>query len=76
MVIGVGKAIMNNLPFMHIALAEPPAIACISGGILNPKKLVSHASPLEKAHNSLHLCADTRNSGTKVLVVDEQEGSL
>ncbi|KAJ6125650.1 hypothetical protein N7471_012967 [Penicillium samsonianum] len=89
MVIGVGKAIMNNLPFMHISLAEidlrfinryrdtwPPAIACLSGGILELKKLVSHVFPLEKAHDALHLCADTRNGSIKVLVVDEQEASL
>ncbi|KAJ5206533.1 Polyketide synthase enoylreductase [Penicillium cf. griseofulvum] len=89
MVIGVGKAIMNNLPFMHISLAEidlrfinryrdtwPPAIACLSGGILDLKKLVSHIFPLDKAEDALHLCADTRNGSIKVLVVDDQEASL
>ncbi|KAJ5235806.1 hypothetical protein N7489_005897 [Penicillium chrysogenum] len=89
MVIGVGKAIMNNLPFMHISLAEidlrfinryrdtwPPAVACLSGGILDLKKLVSHRFPLEKAQDALHLCADTRNGSIKVLVVDEQDVSL
>ncbi|OQE05202.1 hypothetical protein PENVUL_c026G00048 [Penicillium vulpinum] len=89
MVIGVGKAIMNNLPFMHISLAEidlrfinryrdtwPPAIACLSGGILDLKKLVSHVFPLERAEDALHLCADTRNGSIKVLVVDEQEASV
>ncbi|KAJ5084924.1 hypothetical protein NUU61_009503 [Penicillium alfredii] len=89
MVIGVGKAIMHNLPFMHISLAEidlrfinryrdtwPPAIACLSGGILDLKKLISHVFPLEKAQDALHLCADPRNGGIKVLVVDEQETSL
>ncbi|KAK5788964.1 hypothetical protein VI817_009922 [Penicillium citrinum] len=86
MVIGVGKAIMNNLPFMHISLAEidlrfinryrdtwPPAIQCLSGGILDLKKLVSHTFPLEKAEDALELCADTRNGSIKVLVVDEQD---
>ncbi|CAI7614287.1 hypothetical protein N7533_013350 [Penicillium manginii] len=89
MVIGVGKAIMNNLPFMHISLAEidlrfinryrdtwPPAIQCLSGGILDLKRLVSHVFPLEKAEDALHLCADTRNGSIKVLVVDEEEASL
>ncbi|OQE38995.1 hypothetical protein PENCOP_c007G07525 [Penicillium coprophilum] len=88
MVIGVGKAMMNNLPFMHISLAEidlrfinryrdtwPPAIACLSGGILDLNKLVSHVFPLEKAQDALHLCADTRNGSIKVLVIDEQEAS-
>ncbi|CAG8425740.1 unnamed protein product [Penicillium salamii] len=89
MVIGVGKAIMNNLPFMHLSLAEidlrfinryrdtwPPAISCLSGGILDLRKLVSHVFPLEKAEEALHLCADTRNGSIKVLVVDEQDASL
>ncbi|KAJ5863559.1 uncharacterized protein N7529_005475 [Penicillium soppii] len=89
MVIGVGKTIMNNLPFMHLSLAEidlrfinryrdtwPPAISCLSGGVLDLKKLVSHVFPLEKVQDALHLCADTRNGSIKVLVVDEQEASL
>ncbi|KAJ5784231.1 uncharacterized protein N7503_009443 [Penicillium pulvis] len=89
MVIGVGKALMNNLPFMHLSLAEidlrfinryrdtwPPAIACLSGGILDLKKLVSHVFPLERAEEALHLCADTRNGSIKVLIVDDQEASL
>ncbi|CAL5875285.1 uncharacterized protein PFLUO_LOCUS9590 [Penicillium psychrofluorescens] len=84
MVIGVGKTIMNNLPFMHLSLAEidlrfinryrdtwPPAIACLSGGILDLKKLVSHVFPLEKAQDALHLCVDPRNGSIKVLVVDD-----
>ncbi|KAJ6086327.1 hypothetical protein N7486_010608 [Penicillium sp. IBT 16267x] len=89
MVIGVGMAIMNNLPFMHLSLAEidlrfinryrdtwPPAITCLSGGILDLKKLVSHVFPLERAEEALKLCADTRNGSIKVLVVDDQEASL
>ncbi|PYH49664.1 putative alcohol dehydrogenase [Aspergillus saccharolyticus JOP 1030-1] len=78
-VIGVGKAVMNNLPFMHISLAEidlrfinryrdtwPPAIACLSGGILDLKKLVSHTFPLGRAVDALELCADPRNGSIKV----------
>ncbi|KAJ5815760.1 Polyketide synthase enoylreductase [Penicillium riverlandense] len=89
MVIGVGKTIMNNLPFMHISLAEidlrfinryrdtwPPAIACLSGGILDLKKLVSHVFPLEKAQDALQLSADPRNGSIKVLVVDDTTVSL
>ncbi|RHZ60778.1 hypothetical protein CDV55_105417 [Aspergillus turcosus] len=88
-VIGVGKAIMNNLPFMHISLAEidlrfinryrdtwPSAIACLSGGILDLKKLVSHVFPLERAKDALQLCADSRNGSIKVTVVDEVDASL
>ncbi|PGH27448.1 hypothetical protein AJ80_00927 [Polytolypa hystricis UAMH7299] len=89
MVIGVGKAIMNNLPFMHISLAEvkllfinryrdtwPAAIACLKGGILDLKKLVSHTFPLEKAKDALELSSDPRNGSIKVLVVDNVEAKL
>ncbi|KAJ6071026.1 hypothetical protein N7467_012345 [Penicillium canescens] len=89
MVIGVGKAIMNNLPFMYLSLAEidlrfinryrdiwSPAIAYLSGGILDLKMLVSHVFSLKKAQDALHLCADTSNSSIKVLIVDEEEASL
>lgn len=85
MVIGVGKSIMNNLPFMHLSLAEiqlkfinryrdtwAPAIQCLDGGILKDlTKLVSHTFPLEKARYAMELCSDTRNGSIKVLVVDE-----
>lgn len=54
----------------------PPAIQCLSGGILNLKKLVSHVFPLEKAEDALHLCADTSSGNIKVLVVDEKGASL
>ncbi|KAJ6104797.1 hypothetical protein N7523_011117 [Penicillium sp. IBT 18751x] len=89
MVIGVGKAMMNNLPFMHLSLAEidlhfinryrdtwPPAIQCLSGGILDLTRLVSHVFPLEKAEDALRLCADTRNGSIKVMVVDDQKATL
>ncbi|GAB1218283.1 hypothetical protein ATERTT37_007537 [Aspergillus terreus] len=88
-VIGVGKAVMNNLPFMHISMAEidlrfinryrdtwPPAIACLSGGILDLKKLVSHTFPLEKAMDALHLCADPSQRSIKVTVVDDVDASI
>lgn len=89
MVIGVGKSIMNNLPFMHISLAEiqlkfinrycdtwAPAIQCLSGGILTGlTRLVSHTFPLEKAKDALELCSDTRNGSIKVLVVDEVDAT-
>ncbi|KAL4894914.1 alcohol dehydrogenase [Aspergillus ambiguus] len=88
-VIGVGKAVMNNLPFMHISLAEidlrfinryrdtwRPAIACLSGGILDLKKLVSHQFPLEKAMDALHLCADSSQQSIKVTIVDDVDATL
>ncbi|KAJ9144572.1 GroES-like protein [Pleurostoma richardsiae] len=83
-VIGVGKAIMNNLPFMHISLAEidlkfinryrdtwPAGIACLSGGILSLKELVSHTFPLEQAIKALDVCSDLSNGSIKVQIVDE-----
>jgi L-iditol 2-dehydrogenase len=54
----------------------PPAIACMSGGVLDLKKLVTHTFPLEKAEDALQLCADPRNGSIKVLVVDEVEATL
>ncbi|KAI1489501.1 alcohol dehydrogenase [Biscogniauxia mediterranea] len=88
-VIGVGKSIMNNLPFMHISLAEidlrfinryrdtwPAGIACIEGGILDLKKLVTHTFPLEKAIDALHVCSDTRNGSIKIQIVDDVDASL
>ncbi|EUC42781.1 hypothetical protein COCMIDRAFT_39193 [Bipolaris oryzae ATCC 44560] len=71
MVIGVGKDIMNNLPFMHLSLAE-----CLAGGILDLKPLVSHTFPLEKALDALHTCADLRNGSIKVQIIDEVDDVL
>ncbi|KAI9370420.1 chaperonin 10-like protein [Aspergillus egyptiacus] len=87
-VIGVGKATVNNLPFMHLSLAEidlkfinryrdtwPPAIACLEGGLLDLKPLVSHRFPLEKAKEALELCADRSSPSIKVTVVDEEDAT-
>ncbi|KAI1099067.1 sorbitol dehydrogenase [Jackrogersella minutella] len=89
MVIGVGRPVMNNIPFMHLSLAEidlkfinryrdtwPAAIQCMSGGILDLNKLVTHKFPLEKAIDAFELCADVRNGSIKVHIVDEVEASL
>ncbi|KAI6482764.1 hypothetical protein MCOR18_004468 [Pyricularia oryzae] len=84
-VIGVGKSSMNNLPFMHLSLAEidlrfinryrdtwPAGIACLESGILpDLKKLVTHIFPLEKAIEGLTLASDPRNGSIKVQIVDE-----
>ncbi|KAK3938176.1 alcohol dehydrogenase [Diplogelasinospora grovesii] len=85
-VIGVGKPTLNNLPFMHLSLAEidlrfinryrdtwPAGISCLSGGILDLKKLVSHVFPLEKAAEGLKLASDPRNGSIKVQIMDESE---
>ncbi|KAL3417599.1 sorbitol dehydrogenase [Phlyctema vagabunda] len=86
MVIGVGRDTMNNLPFMHISLAEinlkfinrytdtwPAGIAALSGGILNLDMLVTHTFPLEKAVDAMELCADVTKGSIKVQVVDDQD---
>ncbi|KAL3478174.1 chaperonin 10-like protein [Aspergillus californicus] len=88
-VIGVGKAVMNNLPFMHLSLAEidlkfinryrdtwPPAMACLAGGLLDLKALVSHRFPLERAKEALELCADREQPSIKVVIVDEVEATI
>ncbi|KAK8183871.1 putative alcohol dehydrogenase [Phyllosticta citribraziliensis] len=85
-VIGVGREIMNNLPFMHLSLAEinlkfinryrdtwPAGISAVSGGVLNVKPLISHTFPLEKARDALELCSDVSQGSIKVQVVDEVE---
>lgn len=88
-VIGVGRSIMNNLPFMHISLAEinlrfinryrdtwPAGITCLSSNILDLKKLITHTYPLEKAMDAMQICSDTSNGSIKVQIVDEAEASL
>lgn len=88
-VIGVGKAVMHNLPFMHLSLAEidlkfinryrdtwPPAMAALAGGLLDLRPLVSHTFPLERAKEALELCADGGEPSIKVTIVDEAEAAL
>lgn len=88
-VIGVGKSVMNNLPFMHISLAEidlrfinryrdtwPAGLACLGGGILDVKRLVSHVLPLERAMEAMNICSDLSNGSIKVQIVDEVEASI
>ncbi|KAI0165378.1 GroES-like protein [Hypoxylon sp. FL1284] len=89
MVIGVGRPVMNNIPFMHLSLAEinlrfinryrdtwPAAIQCMSGGILDLNKLVTHKFPLEKAVEAFELNAEVGNGSIKVHIVDETDASL
>ncbi|SPO06983.1 probable xylitol dehydrogenase [Cephalotrichum gorgonifer] len=88
-VIGVGRAVMNNLPFMHISLAEidlrfinryrdtwPAGIQCLSGGILDLKKLVTHRYPLEKAIEAMDLCSDVSRGSIKVQILDDVDAQL
>ncbi|UZP44212.1 hypothetical protein NXS19_012024 [Fusarium pseudograminearum] len=86
MVVGVGRSIMNNLPFMHLSLAEiqirfinrykdtwPAGIACLEGGLVDAKKLVTHVFPLEQALEGLTLSSDPKNGCIKVQIVDDTE---
>lgn len=81
--IGVGKDKMDDLPFMHISLAEidikfinryhnswPVAIKLLSQGVINIDSLVTHRLPLEKAKEALELASDPKNGSIKVHVED------
>lgn len=71
----------TNNPYVKIELkfinryrdTWPAGIACLSGGILDLKPLVTHVYPLEDAVNALHLAADPKNGSIKIHIVDEEE---
>ncbi|KAK5746227.1 hypothetical protein LTR17_000961 [Elasticomyces elasticus] len=84
MVIGVGRSIMNNIPFMQLSLSEialrfinrysdtwPAGINAISGAVLNIDALVTHTFPLEQAVEAMNLCADPKTPSIKVQIVDD-----
>jgi len=90
MVVGVGRSIMNNLPFMHLSLAEinlrfinrysdtwPAGMNALADGrVLNLDSLVTHTFPLEKAVEALELSADRKSGSIKVQIVDDLEIKL
>ncbi|KAK5556052.1 hypothetical protein LTR46_005898 [Exophiala xenobiotica] len=87
MVVGVGRSIMNNLPFMHLSMAEidlkfinrysdtwPAGINALANGqVLNLDPLVTHTFPLESAVQAMELCADRSKGSIKVQIVDDLE---
>jgi L-iditol 2-dehydrogenase len=87
MVVGVGRSIMNNLPFMHLSLAEielkfinrysdtwPAGIRALTNGrVLNLDALVTHTFPLERAVDALQVCADRTKQSIKIQIVDDVE---
>ncbi|CAD0111879.1 unnamed protein product, partial [Aureobasidium uvarum] len=86
MVIGVGRPVVNNIPFMHMSLGEinlkfinrytdtwPAGIAAVKGKLMDLKPLVSHVFPLEKAVDAMHICADLSQGSIKVQIVDDVE---
>ncbi|TVY85332.1 L-arabinitol 4-dehydrogenase [Lachnellula suecica] len=79
MVIGVGRAIMDGLPFMHLSLAEidlkfinryhhswPFATRLLQSGYLDLKPLVTHTFTLEEAVTALETCADSTKPSVKI----------
>ncbi|KAK2053184.1 hypothetical protein LY76DRAFT_650028 [Colletotrichum caudatum] len=54
----------------------PAGIACLSGGTLDLKSLISHTFPLEKAADALTLASDYRNGSIKVHIVDEVDSPV
>jgi len=85
MVVGVGRSIMNNLPFMQLSLSEidlrfinrytdtwPAGINALANSqIMNLDALVTHTFPLEKAVEAMELCADRNVASVKVQIVDD-----
>lgn len=85
LVVGVGRIILNNLPFMHLSLAKielrfinrytdtwPAAITALDNGqVLNLDALVTHRLPLERAVDAIKLCVDRTAKTIKVQIVDD-----
>ncbi|GIZ42048.1 hypothetical protein CKM354_000532800 [Cercospora kikuchii] len=85
MVIGVGKPIMNDLPFMHMSLAEvdlkfinryhhswPSAIRLLQHKVIDLQPLVTHRYKLEEADKALAASAD-RNSGSVKIHIEDND---
>ncbi|KAG7908128.1 hypothetical protein KL906_003545 [Ogataea polymorpha] len=83
MVIGVGREIINNFPFMHLSFGEvdvkfinryhqswPAVIRLIGEGVVDVKKFVTHRFPLEKADEAIILSSDPKNGSIKVIIED------
>ncbi|KAI1822468.1 GroES-like protein [Xylaria intraflava] len=89
MVIGVGRPVMNNVPFMHLALSEidlkfinryrdtwPAAIQCLKGEVVNLDKMVTHRFPLERAIEAFELATNPDTLSIKIHIVDETDATL
>ena len=81
--IGVGKPFMNELPFMHISMAEvdikfinrynhtwPTAARLLAHKVIDLKPLVSHRFPLEKAVEAIHTSVNRDSGAIKVHIED------
>ena len=54
----------------------PAGIACLSGKILDLKKLVTHTFPLEKAVEAMDLCSDVSKGSIQVQILDDVDAQL
>jgi len=87
MVIGVGRDKMNNLPFMHMSLAEiqlkfinryrdtwPAAINLLADRrVLDLDALVTHLFELERSVEAMETCADPSLGSVKIHIVDNTQ---
>lgn len=90
MVVGVGRSIMNNLPFMHLSLSEidlrftnryydtwPAGINALqNNNVMNLDAMVTHTYPLEDAIQGMEACADPKTPTVKVQIVDNTKIEL
>ncbi|KAF2152101.1 GroES-like protein [Myriangium duriaei CBS 260.36] len=87
MVIGVGRSVMDGLPFMVASMAEvdlkfinryhhswPYAIRLMQAGYVDLKPLVTHRFRLEQAVEAIETSADRSLGSVKVHVDDEDFG--
>ncbi|EME83328.1 uncharacterized protein MYCFIDRAFT_39289 [Pseudocercospora fijiensis CIRAD86] len=85
MVIGVGKPIMNEIPFMHISLAEvdlkfinryhhtwPSAISLLQHKVIDLQPLVTHRYTLDQARDALAASADRGSGSIKIHIEDNE----
>ncbi|KAK0130136.1 hypothetical protein ONS96_000663 [Cadophora gregata f. sp. sojae] len=83
MIVGVGKAILDGLPFMHASLAEidikfinryhhswPYAIRLLQSGYINLRPLITHTFQLDDCVNALQTAADRTKNSVKIHILD------
>ncbi|RMY08622.1 hypothetical protein D0868_04702 [Hortaea werneckii] len=90
MVVGVGRSIMNNLPFMHLSLSQidlrfinrysdtwPAGINALQNKqVMDLDGMVTHTYPLDKAIEAMEACSDPKVPTVKVQIVDDTEVEL
>lgn len=84
MVIGVGKPLANNMPLMHLSLAEvdlkfinrynhswPKAIRLLSSDFADLTPIVTHQFKLEEADEAIKSAADRSKGVIKAHIIDD-----